>query len=1061
MRIIKTVIFVAILANLSFGEGLSFRGKSTESLMQEPLPMAFQHFVETELDLSQNLNFNRGTFLIIVPDGLVGYLDAYVVFKKSQGFDVIVSLLSEAGSSANDIKGFIDATLTADPMLEYVLLIGDVDGFAALPSFYYGPANDVSDQKYTHLVGDDIIPDVFIGRMSVDNLTDLIVILSKTMQYAKDPLAYDQDWLNRGLVVAGNYSNTFPIPITPKWTSYWLRDELLDFGYAQVDTVFYPPTQQGASQIISVINQGVGIVNYRGWGDANGWHYPEFHVSDVNNLNNGWFTPVFFGFVCNSNDFANNVDPCFSEAILRAGTPSVPKGGVAFIGPSDLHTSTKYNNIINAYMYDSMLNHGVVELGPAMLAGQLGLQKEFPEQDDAGEAQEFYTHVYNILGDPSLQVYTGTPKEFDINVASGDPDGTGMINITVRNDGIFVPNAVMSVLKNGEIISKGLTIEEPGIYLVDIHSLEQGDVLDIYANKSGFIQGHIQFTSPYEPSHLSIKSFSVETAEANDKIVYGETINFSIEIENNSENDIDPDSVIFGVKNCTNVPYNQEIDVPSIPAGESVVVSNIESVIYPYSNQFYFPQVYAAISSQTEGTIGHIVLDVETPVFDISFVNTAVTPNSTLSPSLAIKSYTDVDYNDMLVHISCLNDSSDCDAGANDANASFFVSVSAFEERDFTYPVDITLGDISYGSDVTFLVEFLIDNHPIFRQEVQLHIEPQMENLPVAPSNYGYWAYDDTDLGFDQTPTFDWVELDPSFGGENGTEYLLDDDDHVDIALPFAFQYHGVNFENMTISSNGWTSFEPCYLDYFWNYTIPMFMGPKALLAPFWDDLEVVGENWIRVYTWHDEANGRFVIEWSRVLNGYDETTEETFEIILYTQNAKSTESGDGVIDFQYLEIDDVDATKNYATVGIESPEKNDGIQYAFNHGLASGAAPLANHRVIRFSTEAPDNYVAPLAIDTGLNPNIFHLSPAFPNPFNPTTNINFNLPENAFVSVVIYDIMGREVNTLLSKWMNSGLHHLQWNGINALGTKVASGTYFVVAKKGNQTKIQKILFLK
>jgi hypothetical protein len=371
------------------------------------------------------------------------------------------------------------------------------------------------------------------------------------------------------------------------------------------------------------------------------------------------------------------------------------------------------------------------------------------------------------------------------------------------------------------------------------------------------------------------------------------------------------------------------------------------------------------------------------------------------------------------------------------------------------------LGDISYGSDVTFLVEFLIDNHPIFRQEVQLHIEPQMENLPVAPSNYGYWAYDDTDLGFDQTPTFDWVELDPSFGGENGTEYLLDDDDHVDIALPFAFQYHGVNFENMTISSNGWTSFELCYLDYFWNYTIPMFMGPKALLAPFWDDLEVVGENWIRVYTWHDEANGRFVIEWSRVLNGYDETTEETFEIILYTQNAKSTESGDGVIDFQYLEIDDVDATKNYATVGIESPEKNDGIQYAFNHGLASGAAPLANHRVIRFSTEAPDNYVAPLAIDTGLNPNIFHLSPAFPNPFNPTTNINFNLPENAFVSVVIYDIMGREVNTLLSKWMNSGLHHLNWNGINAFGTQVASGTYFVVAKKDNQTKIQKILFLK
>ena len=69
-------------------------------------------------------------------------------------------------------------------------------------------------------------------------------------------------------------------------------------------------------------------------------------------------------YVCNSNDFANNVDPCLAEAILRGGTPTVPKGGVAFVGPSDLHTSTKYNNVINAYMYDAMLNHGVVELGP-------------------------------------------------------------------------------------------------------------------------------------------------------------------------------------------------------------------------------------------------------------------------------------------------------------------------------------------------------------------------------------------------------------------------------------------------------------------------------------------------------------------------------------------------------------------------------------------------------------------------------------------------------------------------------------------------------------------------
>ena len=39
--------------------------------------------------------------------------------------------------------------------------------------------------------------------------------MSKTIQYARNPLAYDQNWLDRGLIVAGNYANTYPIPITP------------------------------------------------------------------------------------------------------------------------------------------------------------------------------------------------------------------------------------------------------------------------------------------------------------------------------------------------------------------------------------------------------------------------------------------------------------------------------------------------------------------------------------------------------------------------------------------------------------------------------------------------------------------------------------------------------------------------------------------------------------------------------------------------------------------------------------------------------------------------------
>ena len=56
-------------------------------------------------------------------------------------------------------------------------------------------------------------------------------------------------------------------------------------------------------------------------------------------------------------------------------------------------------------------------------------------------------------------------------------------------------------------------------------------------------------------------------------------------------------------------------------------------------------------------------------------------------------------------------------------------------------------------------------------------IETPSTNYPVAPNNYGYWAYDNTDIGFPATPEFNWVELDPQFGGENGVHHQLDDDD--------------------------------------------------------------------------------------------------------------------------------------------------------------------------------------------------------------------------------------------------------------------------------------------
>ncbi|MBT6112984.1 MAG: hypothetical protein HOH03_05185, partial [Candidatus Marinimicrobia bacterium] len=85
MRIYEKLILTILITSFGFADGITFRGKSVEAMAQETIPLAFQHFVESELDLPHLTNLNRGSYLIIVPDGLVSYLDQFVSFKKSQG----------------------------------------------------------------------------------------------------------------------------------------------------------------------------------------------------------------------------------------------------------------------------------------------------------------------------------------------------------------------------------------------------------------------------------------------------------------------------------------------------------------------------------------------------------------------------------------------------------------------------------------------------------------------------------------------------------------------------------------------------------------------------------------------------------------------------------------------------------------------------------------------------------------------------------------------------------------------------------------------------------------
>ena len=93
--------------------------------------------------------------------------------------------------------------------------------------------------------------------------------------------------------------------------------------------------------------------------------------------------------------------------------------------------------------------------------------------------------------------------------------------------------------------------------------------------------------------------------------------------------------------------------------------------------------------------------------------------------------------------------------------------------------------------------------------------------------------------------------------------------------------------------------------------------------------------------------------------------------------------------------------------------------------------------------------------------PNQFKVYDAYPNPFNPVTTLRYQLPEENLVSVIIYDMAGKEVKTLIYQQQTAGVHGIQWNGTNNLGNTVSAGIYLYQVHSGVYNQTNKMILLK
>ncbi|MCH7495041.1 MAG: T9SS type A sorting domain-containing protein [Candidatus Marinimicrobia bacterium] len=133
-------------------------------------------------------------------------------------------------------------------------------------------------------------------------------------------------------------------------------------------------------------------------------------------------------------------------------------------------------------------------------------------------------------------------------------------------------------------------------------------------------------------------------------------------------------------------------------------------------------------------------------------------------------------------------------------------------------------------------------------------------------------------------------------------------------------------------------------------------------------------------------------------------------------------------------------------------------VYYETGLDMESG---MSNVKSINFEEEGGDPSQK-IAAESNRNINIRNLSSsAYPNPFNPTTTISYELPSGGHVELKVLDIFGREVVTLKNGNESSGRYSVRWNGKNRNGETAASGMYFYRLLFKGEQKVGKLMLMR
>ncbi len=453
--------------------------ESKQKTIKNKMSRSFREFLSASTIKSISSKYQTSSnsipysMVIVAPNEYENTLKDFVFWKKQQGFNILELYTNEIGNTADSIKTYLNNLYNSDINLcfDYLLICGDVE---QIPSFAICSEENEQEVHYTDLYyaeyTQDSIPDVFYGRISARDTSELKNILDKTINYESYNFE-DDDFLDKALVVAG-YENRYNAPKMLDGQNNYIKNYL----FPLMDTSIYYHNQSltNRNNILTELQEGKAWVNYTAHCNTEGWFKPTINVEDIYTLSNNGKYGLFINNCCLAGKF--DEAECFTEALLR----QYNGGAVATIGASnntlweeDYYWSVgfktlNYNPVYTAnnlglydryfHTHNEPISQQYITAGQMLFAGWLALMQS------SSPYSHYYREIYNLQGDPSLMAYAGKGRKIISDYEKNIPVGTQTIIFNTQ------PNAYVSLSKDNDIVAVN-TADSNGQVCLNVSSI--------------------------------------------------------------------------------------------------------------------------------------------------------------------------------------------------------------------------------------------------------------------------------------------------------------------------------------------------------------------------------------------------------------------------------------------------------------------------------------------------------------------------------------------------------------------------------------------------------------